>query len=497
MPGIVEDVAEFVREHLPSHPEDVRDDKIVHDSVWGTVRVRKHEAAILDTPLVQRLRRIHQTSFAYLTYPSAVHTRFEHSLGCLYLVDRFVNSLRDREKQDLISSEVEANIRAAALLHDVGHGPFSHSSEEVYQHFPQMRDLRKNGGEYAGVKPHEVLGCLILKSDPFRNFIRQINTKYGQSLDVDRMATAIAGQAKKESQFEADILNGSFDVDKLDYVVRDGRLIGLPVAVDLHRLFTSMDVSNVDEVTGWRRLTVDLRGEITLEQIIFGKMTLFTCVYQHHKARACDCLLKSIIEYLEFNRDAGITIAGRTLTNVADFLWFTDDILAIEGQRLKKDHPILHELMHGLAYRRLPKRALVISRDLITPGNGEKYKDFLELRHNKKDHCKTMRDLARKIVEEADRCCDPAFVWVDLPKPPSLKEGEETIVRKPHDSYCKLNQLFGVDQWSEHYNQHKWVGHVFCLPEHRKVISAAARAVFEREFEIKFDPISWQLCKLD
>lgn len=459
------------------------------------MRLRKHEVALLDTPLLQRLRRVHQTSFAYLTYPSAVHTRFEHSLGCLHLATQFAEALRSRGNASLITKEVETSIRAAALLHDVGHGPFSHSSEEIYRHLSQMEALRSTGGDFEGVAPHEVLSCLIVGSEPFKEFLRKVNNKYAQSLDANRIVAAIAGKGDPDRQFETDILNGPFDVDKLDYVMRDGRLIGLPIAVDLHRLFTAMDISTEPEEYR-RKLTIDLRGEITLEQIIFGKMILSSSVYQHHKARACDCLLKGIIEYIR--KKEGSEVAGMRLDSPADFLWLTDDLLAPEGSRLKEDHPVLHELMHGLAYRRLPQRALVLARDFIKPkDNSDKINDFFELRLNKPEHLRTQRELAQRILEKSAVSCSSEFVWLDLPTPPKLKEGEETSIRRPDKTLCPLNELFGVDQWAEHYDQHKWVGHVFAPAEHVEAISKAARSVLESEYDLILKPISWQLCHLE
>jgi len=489
-------VASFVSEHLPAEPKDIRAPKIIHDSVWGTVCLKKHEVALLDTPLIQRLRRVHQTSFAYLTYPSAVHTRFEHSLGCLHLAAKFVDALRERdsEAKTLVTEEVERNVRAAALLHDVGHGPFSHCSEEIYSHLPQMEELRAMGAEYEGVAPHEVLSCLIVTSDPFREFLSKINDKFGLSLQADRIAAAIAGDGTPETQFEIDIINGPFDVDKLDYVMRDGRLIGLPIAVDLHRLFTAMDVTT-DPAEHRRKLTVDLRGEITLEQIIFGKMTLFSSVYQHHKARACDCLLKGVFEYVR-NHDAPLT-GGNRLESPADFLSMTDDVLAQEGQRIKTEHPILHDLLHGLAYRRLPKRALAVAPDFVM-GNWKsgRIRDFFDLRFNTSEHRRKQRELAQRILAESKVDCPVELVWLDLPKPPSLKEGVETATKLPGGELCMLNELFGVDQWAEHYEQHKWMGHVFAPAEHVQSVSQAARSVLDSEYGLKLKPISWQICHL-
>ena len=341
------------------------------------------------------------------------------------------------------------------------------------------------------MKPHEVLSCLIVRSKAFQEFVNKINSEYGVSLDPNRMAEAISGKSPKDRQFESDILNGSFDVDKIEYVVRDGRLMGLPTSVDLSRLLTALEVST-DIDTNMRQLTIGLNGEITLEQLVFAKMVLFTSVYQHHKARACDCFFKGIFEYAKNN---DVTFDDRKMNSPADFLWWTDDDLSSYGQRVQDEHPVLHNLMHGLSYRRLPKRALVLA-----PGfwkGGDRTDDFLELRRNHKEHRETMREIARSIHERAEVECDTSEVWVDLPKPPSFKEGDDTIVREPNGKVFKLNKFFGVDQWAEHFDQHKWRGHVFGPEEHVQKISEAARDILNEQYDIKFSPISWEICHLD
>jgi HD superfamily phosphohydrolase len=102
--------------------------KIVHDSVWGTRTFEGWEVAIMDLPLLQRLRSIHQTSLAYLTFPTALHTRFDHSLGVCSGTKELVSQVLGHARGDPLHDELSA----AALLHDIGHGPFSHLSEEAY-----------------------------------------------------------------------------------------------------------------------------------------------------------------------------------------------------------------------------------------------------------------------------------------------------------------------------------------------------------------------------
>ncbi len=105
--------------------------KIVRDVIWGFNVYEPHELAIIDSPPFQRLRNIFQTSLALFTYPCSVHSRFEHSLGCATVASRMLEAIRRRTGLSNATLEIEA--RVAALLHDLGHGPFSHSSERYYE----------------------------------------------------------------------------------------------------------------------------------------------------------------------------------------------------------------------------------------------------------------------------------------------------------------------------------------------------------------------------
>ncbi|MBU0765442.1 MAG: HD domain-containing protein, partial [Bacteroidetes bacterium] len=102
--------------------------KIIHDSIWGTNKFFPWEVGVIDSPLLQRLRRIHQTGLANLVYPTANHTRFDHSLGVTILADKLANHLNDNVGNIVVNKRQKYELRLAAILHDVGHSFFSHVS---------------------------------------------------------------------------------------------------------------------------------------------------------------------------------------------------------------------------------------------------------------------------------------------------------------------------------------------------------------------------------
>src|SRR3989304_4255020 len=171
-------VEEFVGRCLAHYSAPrIRGPKAIHGAVWGTNLFHPHEIAVLDTPLLQRLRRIYQTGLCFLTFPSATHTRFEHVLGVAVMATRFVRKVNRKSRFDepLIKPDPArgelASIRMAALLHDVGHGFSSHISEQLYQWRENLQEFLKRD-RFSGKKPSEVLSYLIVTSGTFKKWFK-------------------------------------------------------------------------------------------------------------------------------------------------------------------------------------------------------------------------------------------------------------------------------------------------------------------------------------
>jgi uncharacterized protein len=498
------EIENFVDEYFNAYkaPFTEQTGKVIHDALWGTQFVNAHELAIIDTPLIQRLRRIKQTAFAYLIFPSTTHSRFEHTLGVLFQSDKLLKALRQNSDYDDLIKGNENLIRMAAILHDCGHGPFSHSSEDIHRFLPDMQALIGPGGNHEDCNPHEVLSFYIIKSKPFRERFTEILSQYRKTIDIDKVAEIILGAWQEPTtKYLADVINGPFDADKLDYLFRDGHFSGLPLKIDLDRLWHCVQIHTIQTHPGKaiRMLVMSINGITSLEQILFSKMVLFSSLYQHHKVRTCDCMLKAIFEHCKHN---GQTICGKSLENATDFLWLTDDRLYAEADRRSKDD-LLHRLIHNLKFRRLLKRGLIISKATV-----EKFdKDFFgytrlkEFCSDLKDNDHELRELAREIWEAAGKPCDLLEVWVDLPKLPPIGSADDTFVnigshREPE--FEKLKEIFRVDDWAQNYAEHNWRGHVFCPDndEVRKKISDAAKDILQQKFSVKFNISAQKLCKI-
>ena len=262
------------------------DPDVIRDPLWDNIRLDPAALAVLDTPPVQRLRYIRQLGHAFLVYPGATHTRFEHALGAYHLTCRALSSLADRGELDAMPDEERLAVRLAALLHDIGHYPFSHALEE------------------AGFPSHEAQGVSLLPQGALGDTLR--------SLGGDALAGSIGAliQGRSRSALQG-LISGSLDLDKIDYLSRDARMCGVPYGtVDVDRLLAAITV--VDGPAR-REMGVHEKGVSALESLLFAKYQMYRNVYWHHAVRSATCMFKRaardamVAGVLDMSRVAGLT----------------------------------------------------------------------------------------------------------------------------------------------------------------------------------------------
>ncbi|MBN2293275.1 MAG: HD domain-containing protein [Pirellulales bacterium] len=277
----------FDREHLINDPVH---GYIPFTSSAGVADGEVAEQAIIDHPWVQRLRQIHQLQTAWWVFPAAEHTRFQHVLGAMHLASRAVGALYESLNQvcDDVPSRgyIESLMRMAALLHDVGHGPFGHFFDK---HFLEEYELN-----------HEILGGEIIRrdlADLLRGIRRNPNSKLedGEELSVDeivmlitRPKTADADEAPKWLRFLRTLFSGLYTVDNMDFVLRDAYMSGYSArSFDLDRLihYSSFTPSG---------LTIHERGLAALVRFIAVRSELFQAIYFHRTVRAIDLCLQEL-----------------------------------------------------------------------------------------------------------------------------------------------------------------------------------------------------------
>lgn len=495
--GIDDFVAEFVgkkefQRKLPKDP------KIIHDPLWGTIKLDPWEIALLDLPLFQRLRQIHQTSLVSYVFPGCSHTRFEHTLGVIQQTQKLVDAVNghDRESQAYDHNLIR-NLRLAALFHDCGHSCFSHISEELYRSCADITALF-DAGNLPQCNTHEAISAVILKSKAVQDYINMLSEHYNRSFNIDQAANYIMGApattANPKRRYDTQIVSGPFDADKLDYLFRDAHYSGIPVGLDLDRLWASCSIQRSEK--GEEVLTLHQASVAPLEQILFSKANLFAIVYQHPKVRAAEKMYHGVIERVQSSGTEHFNVGGRQINfkQATDFLWVTDEGFFSEALRRPADD-IIHKKIHDIRYRRLLIRALTISHDTIDEKCEGEYLQLRKLNQQTPDTYKAKRDLALAIIHEAglDGKIDPFDVWVDIPKDPKFGEADKTIVRTSAGKLRKASDFFPIYYWSELYQKYKWRAHVFCPQEFQQTIHEAALSVFKDGMGLRFSKTAGEI----
>jgi len=251
----------------------------IKDPIYGYIRLTEVERNIIDTVAVQRLRRIRQLAGAEFVYPAANHTRFEHVLGTMYLAGVVSDCLPAQ-----LTAEERQMVRLAALLHDVGHAPFSHLFEPLL-----LKYMGRN---------HEDISRWIIADSTLADVIKE------EGFDAKELSgLAIGKPSKSEKGFLGQIISSSFDVDKMDFVVRDSYHTGAGYgSVDVFRLIYTMDVLDGN-------LAVDVTALPTLESLILARLESFKAIYFH---RACRAVQMMLLKALEAARDDLDVLGAKT-----------------------------------------------------------------------------------------------------------------------------------------------------------------------------------------
>jgi HD superfamily phosphohydrolase len=291
--------------------------EIIRDPLWDNIRLDRAALLALDTPAVQRLRYVRQVGHAFLVYPGATHTRFEHALGAYHLTKRALGALEERGELSRVPEDDRLAVRLAALLHDIGHYPFSHALEE------------------AGFPHHEKLGVAKLRQGELGDRLREIGG--------DRFAATVGALITGESANPLQgLISGSLDLDKIDYLSRDARMCGVPYGqVDVDRLLSTLTL--VESRTGRPEVGVLEKGVSALESLLFAKYQMYRNVYWHHAVRSATCMFKRAVR--------GAVARGRlTVEYIAEA---TDD--GLMESLIARDR---NQLATAIRARRLHKRAL-------------------------------------------------------------------------------------------------------------------------------------------
>lgn len=505
----------FLKTLLPEVvPEKRYFSKVIHDCVWGTNTFFAWEIALIDSPLLQRLRRIHQTGLAFLVYPTATHTRFEHTLGVTTLVERLIINLNKNHEKELVNESERKYLRLAALLHDVGHSFLSHVSELVYERDANFQLFKEEISKEFGVTPkgHELMSFLMINSKVFQNYFSSIieptvridgkkELEFLINIDWGTISGFVIGYSKdKEKKYLADIINGPIDCDKLDYFSRDARFSGATIVYDVERYFYSVTTM---ETKGMKRLTLTLAGINVMEQLVISKMMMFSYVYHHHKVRASEALIKRLCFNIIKDKK---TVGKKTieLEHPTDFLYYTDENILNSSYDHYNNSIESKEIIKSLLDRNLWVRAQMIScfnTDLTNIPI-----EILQLErdlHHPKNIAK-LQYLKDKIIDTI-KLKDPSSdissqdIWIDIPFPPTADEPKQIKIKKSREinDLIELADIFPLEQWIDAYERSKLKGHVFCNLKYQKVVFNASREVFKVLYKVNIKDFTQDFLKVE
>ena len=311
--------------------------KAMRDPVWGYIYLPEPVLSLIDTEDFQRLRNITQLGYVHLVYPGARHSRFEHSIGVYHLAKQFLSRLLTSDPPLRINDEDIRVFIAATLLHDIGHYPFSHTLEELVPFFVLHEQRARQ---------------IILNQDgPIYDILQQ-----QFQVDPIRVANVIDYQnpqvhLPEDDLLLANILSGTLDPDKIDYLLRDSLFCGVPFGESVNR---DRLASSIKFDPAHQRLAITSKGVSAVEALIFTNYLMYRNVYWHHGVRSASAMFKRSVQEILLHPDNEL--------NVEDFHKFTEgeliSVLKMEQQRL--DLAGSAELLSGTIFRRLYKVGAVL-----------------------------------------------------------------------------------------------------------------------------------------
>jgi HD superfamily phosphohydrolase len=386
--------------------------KIIKDPVHGYVEVEDFLLALLDSPPLQRLRYIRQLGFSYLVYPGANHTRFEHSLGTMFLADvaarRF--GLPEEERRLVV---------AAGLLHDIGHGPFSHASEPLMEQFLKTT--------------HDNIERIISRGTG--------SLLEDHGIDPGELCSIVKGNHRLSG-----IIHGDLDVDRMDYLLRDAYYTGAPYGtVDAQRL-----IRHLIQTPGGETV-LDENGVNAAESLLISRTLMRPTVYFHHVSRIGESMFQlAVLEH-----------TGRGSEETMGQLMAMDDPGCMHTLRTSASF-IARELAERLYGRRLYKRALFAPSDQV---NTPAFQNGVPIGIS--------RDYAERIAESAGLL--PHEVLVDIPAVP--RELSLGVRVKNQHAIVSFEEFSPRIRTLNATRREGWRLGVYTLPEHREGVAEAGCAV--------------------
>lgn len=406
-------------------------DKDIFDFVWGTIDFSGAEICILDSPLLQRLRKVHQLGLASSVYCNADSSRFSHTIGVTEVSNRMVKVIKKRLNMTIVEGQekrydIEEIVRLAAIFHDTGHMFFSHVSEMYFSYdksFPRYEEVLSAKTYFcentsSNVSLHELFSVMIVNSAetlrlfkliaPHMKKSRLVQKEHYEQLAEYISCLIIGIPVDKFILPYSSIINSSIDADKLDYLSRDSACTKVPIAVDIARIIQKLDVVSIKEIDYpaiWNDITSDAvplkimairsSAKKVFWQLSIARSNMYESVYYHHKILTAESMFRKMLKsFYEIEDDTNLSFTKIMRITDDMFNQYWDLMLISPEMRGTKGTEDVSELIKNINERNLYKRVASFSRNsfkgplssiksffnqVIQDSYSDKYKLFCDL----------------------------------------------------------------------------------------------------------------------
>ncbi len=501
--------------------------KSFYDSVWGTIEINEGEILILNSPLLQRLRHIKQLGLADLLYSSANHSRFSHTLGVLQTADAMTVQIEKelRKQQVSVKQDTKQLIRLAAIFHDCGHMFASHASEQFFQRnreYPfhgMIRDVRRCFRLNLGIKEpalSEIISILFVNSPAVRDLLGCLEkgldsfdfSIVNRDIIIEKICCFIMGFPYSEDLIPySQVICGRIDSDKLDYLKRDSHSTGVPVAVDMSRVFQKLRV--VPSKKGRTMLAVGGGGQgaaykiaiapaaiNTVDQLINSRFMMFENIYYHKKTFTAEEMLRYALLKISISTEGIFDDFYKILLLTDDIVIhnnFSKSVQSIVGSFKIKDCQEFEkgcDILADLYNRRLFKRCVAFSERNLTKVI-QKEKEFYArvISGSIIEEQKYFMDLVMGEIKTIKRLLDPMQFSFDqktdalLLLSPDVSVSLESNIAIADKTNKDRDAVFESDKWLQSRASQK-THYLVSYPEDRYIVYIAVEMVLLRDYGV-------------
>lgn len=338
--------------------------KIVPDVIHGPITLNRVESRILETPYYQRLRWVKQLGFSFYIFPGATHTRMAHTLGVTHVMNKILRSVGKGVTDEKLYSTTNYDedtifhrtMRLAAMLHDVGTFPFSHTIELAYiNHWRKQVSYGTADSRLEKMANHENLGAHIIQNTDFEGGITKILKEEG--IDPLELSDIIAGRSK--NLLANQLMHSDMDADRMDYLLRDAYYTGVKIGTyDLEFLVQKLATTTID---GRETLCVQEEATNIVEYFLFARYSWYSQIINDGTGYKFDLIAAKIYEYFLENEMAYSfeTLIKQVSQNPNEYFTFNDSYFLAKLHEFlagRSAHPVIRELSEMLAYRVAPKQ---------------------------------------------------------------------------------------------------------------------------------------------